>query len=164
MESVWYEPFQDPFGMGLTLLSQRAMAGEPTRYARLEKGVFTPAHLQSFQFHPLSQSGSNLTEAGGIGYTIVDSLDSLLLMGFDEEYERGRDWVANDLSFEADANFNSFEVSQSSSPVYSQADEVPLPDYYPYPRRAARGALSDIGSSYISSRCRSIPGKGHRPG
>jgi hypothetical protein len=59
----------------------------------------------------LSKGGSNLTEAPGIGYTIIDSLDSLLLMGFNEEYERARDWVANDLSFEADANFNSFEVS-----------------------------------------------------
>lgn len=32
-------------------------------------------------------------------------------MGFDEEYERARDWVATDLSFDVDANFNSFEVS-----------------------------------------------------
>jgi hypothetical protein len=100
-------------------LSQRAMAGAPTRYVRSEGEVLYQAYFVAFQFHPLSQSGSNLTEAGGIGYTIVDSLDSLLLMGFDEEYERARDWVANDLSFEADANFNSFEVSLSSSPVYS---------------------------------------------
>ncbi|GHJ87270.1 hypothetical protein NliqN6_3672 [Naganishia liquefaciens] len=63
------------------------------------------------EYHPLSQGGSNLTEAGGIGYTIVDSLDSLLLMGFDEEYERARNWVANDLSFDADAIVNSFETT-----------------------------------------------------
>ncbi|KAJ9113514.1 hypothetical protein QFC20_001865 [Naganishia adeliensis] len=65
----------------------------------------------SDEFHPLSKGGSNLTEAGGIGYTIVDSLDSLLLMGFDKEYERARDWIANELSFDADANFNSFETT-----------------------------------------------------
>ncbi|KAI5453329.1 mannosyl-oligosaccharide alpha-1,2-mannosidase [Naganishia albida] len=65
----------------------------------------------SDEYHPLSKGGSNLTEAGGIGYTIIDSLDSLLLMGFTEEYQRARDWVANELSFEANANFNSFETT-----------------------------------------------------
>ncbi|KAJ9100530.1 hypothetical protein QFC21_003573 [Naganishia friedmannii] len=63
------------------------------------------------EFHPISKEGSNLTEAGGIGYAIIDSLDSLLLMGFDKEYERARDWISNDLSFEADASFNSFETT-----------------------------------------------------
>ncbi|KAJ9108271.1 hypothetical protein QFC19_002519 [Naganishia cerealis] len=65
----------------------------------------------AFKFHPLSKEGSNLTDAGGIGYTIIDTLDSLLLMGFDQEYERARDWIEKDLSFDADANFNSFETT-----------------------------------------------------
>jgi mannosyl-oligosaccharide alpha-1,2-mannosidase len=47
-----------------------------------------------------------------VGYTIVDSLDSLLVLGFEEEYLRARDWVRDSLDFDKDAEFNTFEVSQ----------------------------------------------------
>lgn len=63
------------------------------------------------EYHPISRKGSNLTEAGGIGYTIVDSIDTMLIMGLHEEYQRARSWVANIMTFERDANFNTFEVS-----------------------------------------------------
>ena len=62
------------------------------------------------EYHPISRKGSNLTEAGGIGYTVVDSLDTMLLMGLDAEYLRARDWVEHKLTFERDAEFNTFEV------------------------------------------------------
>ena len=62
------------------------------------------------EYHPIGHSGTNLTDAGGIGYTVVDSIDTMLLMGLDEEYERARKWVAEQLSFDRDANFNTFEV------------------------------------------------------
>ncbi|WWC93648.1 hypothetical protein V866_000483 [Kwoniella sp. B9012] len=65
----------------------------------------------SDEFSPLSQSGSNLTSAGGIGYTIVDSLDALLVLDLIPEYERARDWCKNELSFEKDAVFNTFETT-----------------------------------------------------
>ncbi len=45
-----------------------------------------------------------------MGYTIVDSLDSLLVLGFEEEYLRARDWVRDSLDFDKDAEFNTFEV------------------------------------------------------
>ena len=64
--------------------------------------------------HPLSHGGSNLTLAGGVGYTIIDSLDSLLVMGFDDEYARAREWVQDSLSFDKDAEFNTFEVGALS--------------------------------------------------
>jgi Glycosyl hydrolase family 47 len=63
------------------------------------------------EYHPIARKGSNLTKAGGIGYTVVDSIDTILIMGLDEEYERARDWVVNKLTFERDGNFNTFEVS-----------------------------------------------------
>ncbi|OBZ68634.1 Mannosyl-oligosaccharide 1,2-alpha-mannosidase [Grifola frondosa] len=63
------------------------------------------------EYHPISHKGSNLTEAGGIGYTVVDSIDTMLLMGLDEEYQRARDWVASNMTFERDANFNTFETT-----------------------------------------------------
>lgn len=62
------------------------------------------------EYHPISQKGSNLTEAGGIGYTVVDSIDTMLIMGLHDEHSRARDWVATKLSFDRDASFNTFEV------------------------------------------------------
>ncbi|KAF5352330.1 hypothetical protein D9756_006155 [Leucocoprinus leucothites] len=63
------------------------------------------------EYHPISHRGSNLTEAGGIGYTVVDSLDTMLIMGLDEEYQRAKHWVEDKLSFEKDGAFSTFETT-----------------------------------------------------
>jgi len=63
------------------------------------------------EYHPISRKGTNLTEAGGIGYTIADSIDTILIMGLVDEYARARDWVANNMTFDRDANFNTFEIT-----------------------------------------------------
>jgi mannosyl-oligosaccharide alpha-1,2-mannosidase len=66
------------------------------------------------EYHPISRKGSNLTDAGGIGYTVIDSIDTMLLMGLTEEYSRARAWVENSMNFERDANFHTFEASVPS--------------------------------------------------
>ncbi|KAI9569469.1 glycoside hydrolase family 47 protein [Boletus coccyginus] len=63
------------------------------------------------EYHPLSRRGSNLTKAGGIGYTVADAIDTMLIMGLDGEYQRARKWVQNHLSFERDAAFSTFETT-----------------------------------------------------
>lgn len=50
---------------------------------------------------PLSKKGNN----GGfgskeLGATIVGGLDTLYIMGLDEQYQEARDWVANNIDFE----------------------------------------------------------------
>jgi hypothetical protein len=65
------------------------------------------------EYHPLSHHGSNLTEAGGIGYTVADSIDTMLIMGLDDEYQRARSWVEDKLDFGKDGNFNTFEAGTS---------------------------------------------------
>ncbi|KAI0082165.1 glycoside hydrolase [Panus rudis PR-1116 ss-1] len=67
--------------------------------------------MGSDEYHPISHNGSNLTEAGGIGYTVVDSIDTMLIMHLNEEYQRARDWIATKLTFDRDANFNTFETT-----------------------------------------------------
>lgn len=62
------------------------------------------------EYHPISRSGSNLTEAGGIGYTIVDSIDTMVLMGLEDEENRAREWVEKDMNLDRDGEFNTFEV------------------------------------------------------
>jgi endoplasmic reticulum Man9GlcNAc2 1,2-alpha-mannosidase len=61
-------------------------------------------------YHPLTKRGSNLTEAGGIGYMVVDVIDTLQLMNLQDEYARARQWISDKLSFERDGNFSVFEV------------------------------------------------------
>jgi mannosyl-oligosaccharide alpha-1,2-mannosidase len=46
---------------------------------------------------PLTKAGKN--SFGGLGATIVDSLDTLWLMGLHKQYDRARNWVVNELSF-----------------------------------------------------------------
>ncbi|CAG8458925.1 395_t:CDS:10 [Ambispora leptoticha] len=63
------------------------------------------------EYHPISRSGSNLTDLGGIGYTIIDSLDTMIIMNLYEEYIQARDWVANKLDFNIDAEVSLFETT-----------------------------------------------------
>lgn len=44
-------------------------------------------------------SGSVFGSAS-MGATIVDSLDTLLIMGLNDEYKLGRDWIANNFTLE----------------------------------------------------------------
>ena len=68
------------------------------------------------EYRPISRKGTNLTSAGGIGYTVVDSIDTMQIMGLDEEYKRARAWVANSLSFDRNGHFNTFEARPLSCP------------------------------------------------
>ncbi|KAJ7447600.1 glycoside hydrolase family 47 protein [Mycena galericulata] len=66
------------------------------------------------EYHPISHRGSNLSAAGGIGYTVVDALDTMLLMGLHDEYARARAWVRTSLRFDRDGRnrcFNTFETT-----------------------------------------------------
>ncbi|KAJ6505372.1 glycoside hydrolase family 47 protein [Mycena sanguinolenta] len=63
------------------------------------------------EYHPIARKGTNLTEAGGIGYTVIDSIDTMLIMGLTDEYDRARDWVENSMTFDRDADFNTFETT-----------------------------------------------------
>ena len=38
------------------------------------------------EYHPISKMGSNLTSSGGVGYAIIDAIDTMQVMGLQEEY------------------------------------------------------------------------------
>ena len=46
------------------------------------------------ELHPLSGTSGSWFD---LGLTLVDSLDTLFLMGLEEEYASGREWVAHSL-------------------------------------------------------------------
>ena len=66
------------------------------------------------EYHPVSKKGTNLTTSGGIGYMVVDVLDTLQLMGLKDETIRARKWVEEKLDFDRDDYFSTFEVSHFS--------------------------------------------------
>ncbi|VDM97065.1 unnamed protein product, partial [Thelazia callipaeda] len=47
----------------------------------------------------------------GLGLTIIDSLSTALIMGLDEEFEEGRNWVADSLSFKTNRFVSFFETT-----------------------------------------------------
>jgi hypothetical protein len=64
----------------------------------------------SDEYHPVTKTGTNLSHTGGVGYAIIDALDTMVLFGLKDEYARSREWIAEHLSFERDDRFNTFEV------------------------------------------------------
>ena len=62
-------------------------------------------------YHPISKTGSNLSDSGGIGYTIIDATDTMQIMGLQDEYKRVREWISSELRFDRDGYYNTFDVS-----------------------------------------------------
>ncbi|KAF9958605.1 mannosyl-oligosaccharide alpha-1,2-mannosidase, partial [Mortierella alpina] len=62
------------------------------------------------EYHPVSKYGSNMIRKGQ-GFTIVDSLDTILLMGLEDEFEEAKAWVKNELDFDQDGEVNLFETT-----------------------------------------------------
>lgn len=60
------------------------------------------------ELRPISRLHS---EWFGIGLTIIDSLDTMLLMNLREEFQQAREWVANSLTFEKNVDVNLFETT-----------------------------------------------------
>ena len=51
------------------------------------------------ELRPVSKRGhtASIFGSSSMGATIVDSLDTLYIMGMEEEFERGRNWVKDNL-------------------------------------------------------------------
>ena len=54
------------------------------------------------ELKPISRRGFSapIFGSGRFGATIVDSLDTLYIMGFYDEYHQGRNWIQNHLNFD----------------------------------------------------------------
>ncbi|GAB2233707.1 hypothetical protein Droror1_Dr00002936 [Drosera rotundifolia] len=58
---------------------------------------------------PLQKNDVN--SFGGLGATLVDSLDTLYIMGLDEQFQRAREWIVNSLNFNKDYDVSVFETT-----------------------------------------------------
>nr|XP_019703683.1 mannosyl-oligosaccharide 1,2-alpha-mannosidase MNS2 isoform X2 [Elaeis guineensis] len=57
------------------------------------------------------QSKNGVDSFGGLGATLIDSLDTLYIMGLEDEFRRAREWVANSLDFNKDYEASVFETT-----------------------------------------------------
>ncbi|XP_072967314.1 mannosyl-oligosaccharide 1,2-alpha-mannosidase MNS1-like [Typha angustifolia] len=91
---------------------------DPTNNERREKVKEAMIHAWSSykkyawgqdELQPQSRSGIN--SFGGLGATLVDSLDTLYIMGLHDEFQEAREWVADSLDFNKDYEASVFETT-----------------------------------------------------
>ncbi|CAI5758781.1 unnamed protein product [Candida verbasci] len=61
-------------------------------------------------YHPISKVGENMGPKP-LGWMIVDSIDTLMIMNLDEEVSRAKDWIKNDLDYNFNYEVNTFETT-----------------------------------------------------
>ena len=62
------------------------------------------------EYHPISRKGRNMVE-GGMGWIIVDSLDTAIMMNLTSQVARAREWISTSLSYNADHDVSTFETT-----------------------------------------------------
>ncbi|ESR41000.1 Mannosyl-oligosaccharide 1,2-alpha-mannosidase MNS1 [Citrus sinensis] len=61
------------------------------------------------ELQPQTKNGVN--SFGGLGATLIDALDTLYIMGLDEQFQRAREWIANSLDFNKSYDASVFETT-----------------------------------------------------
>lgn len=99
-------------------LAKKAFSDDPIDVERRQKVKEAMQHAWTSyekyawgqdELQPQSKSGVN--SFGGLGATLIDSLDTLYIMGLDEQFQRAREWVANSLDFNKDYDASVFETT-----------------------------------------------------
>ncbi|KAK9717504.1 mannosyl-oligosaccharide alpha-1,2-mannosidase [Basidiobolus ranarum] len=62
------------------------------------------------EYHPVSKTGTNMIPKG-MGYTIIDSLDTIILMNLTDEFDAAREWISTSLDFNQTEAVNVFETT-----------------------------------------------------
>ncbi|KAF2405123.1 endoplasmic reticulum mannosyl-oligosaccharide 1,2-alpha-mannosidase [Trichodelitschia bisporula] len=63
------------------------------------------------EYHPASKSGRQMVPPTGLGWIIVDALDTLILMNMTTELQHAREWISTTLNYELDHDVNTFETT-----------------------------------------------------
>ncbi|KAF6822030.1 Mannosyl-oligosaccharide 1,2-alpha-mannosidase 1 [Colletotrichum musicola] len=61
-------------------------------------------------FHPLSKKGENMSPTG-LGWIIVESLDTMMLMNLTEPLADAREWLSRSLTWDQDQDVKTFETT-----------------------------------------------------
>lgn len=114
-------------------------------------------------YKPLSQRGENMGPKP-LGWMIVDSLDTMMLMGLEDELKVSRAWIKNELSYDFDYDVNVFEttirmIGGFLSAYYLSGDELYLDKAVDLGDRIVGGFDSPSGIPYASVNLKTRRGK-----
>ncbi|KAI4158087.1 MAG: hypothetical protein LQ342_007761 [Letrouitia transgressa] len=62
------------------------------------------------KYYPLSKQGGQMTDKG-MGWIIVDALDTLILMNLTSRLAHAREWISTSLNYDQDQEVNTFETT-----------------------------------------------------
>ncbi|EEP83003.1 mannosyl-oligosaccharide 1,2-alpha-mannosidase [Uncinocarpus reesii 1704] len=62
------------------------------------------------EYYPIAKSGRNMVE-GGMGWIIVDALDTLMIMNLTSRVQQARNWIHSSLRYDQDHPVNTFETT-----------------------------------------------------
>ncbi|XP_052182071.1 mannosyl-oligosaccharide 1,2-alpha-mannosidase MNS1-like [Diospyros lotus] len=101
-----------------SVINRKNVIDDPVSIQRREKVKDAMIHAWSSyekyawghdELQPQSKNG--VDSFGGLGATLVDSLDTLYIMGLDEQFQRAKEWVANSLNFNKNYDASVFETT-----------------------------------------------------
>ncbi|KAI5358420.1 Putative glycoside hydrolase family 47, six-hairpin glycosidase-like superfamily [Septoria linicola] len=62
------------------------------------------------EYHPISHTGKFMTQKG-LGWIIVDALDTMMIMNLTTELTHAREWIHSNLTYNQDHDVNTFETT-----------------------------------------------------
>jgi len=62
------------------------------------------------EFHPISKAGRQMVP-NGMGWIIVDALDTLMIMNLTSRLSHAREWISTSLNYDQDHEVNTFETT-----------------------------------------------------
>ncbi|GFP58020.1 mannosyl-oligosaccharide 1,2-alpha-mannosidase [Trichoderma asperellum] len=62
------------------------------------------------EFHPVSKTSKNMAP-NGLGWIIIDSLDTMMLMNLTSRLQHAREWLSTSLTWDQDQDVNTFETT-----------------------------------------------------
>ncbi|KAI8026680.1 Mannosyl-oligosaccharide 1,2-alpha-mannosidase MNS2 [Camellia lanceoleosa] len=77
----------------------------------MSAGLTLPKMVFGHGFLTKPQTKNGVDSFGGLRATLIDSLDTLYIMGLDEQFQRAREWVANSLDFNNNYDASVFETT-----------------------------------------------------
>ena len=63
------------------------------------------------EYQPVSKRGRYMAAPNGLGWIIVDALDTMMLMNLTKEVTEAREWIANSLDYDKAQDVNTFETT-----------------------------------------------------
>jgi hypothetical protein len=63
------------------------------------------------EYHPVSKKGRYMAQPNGLGWIIVDALDTLMIMNLTKELNHARQWISTSLDYDKKQDVNTFETT-----------------------------------------------------